>query len=586
MSMLDASKIGFRWKGQYAEGTLYVVGDTVSKDGFVKFWDGSTWRTMASGQVGSTTKGDLIHNMDYYLSGAVNQKFTVSSVGRPIWQYDDISRTNGVLRLPEYYAGTGYSTGHHHNMHVIMTDGTVMAWGRNLNKSLGAGNQGDIGRSLPVQLQFYSDTAPIVKLFGAREFCFALDADGRIYGWGHNNYGNVGNGTTTDVQRPTLINGKGDLPENAVVVDCYPVCSYNGYKSTMFLTEDGKVYCCGRNDNYNFGIGDGSTGTGNQTTPRLSKRSEMVPMKKIFNGQMYYAASAMLGEDNILYVIGETSSSLSTWSGNPPNNLSIHEAWAPSVDPGFTPKQVVWHESDDHSQTGTQYHRTGLVVSEEGNMYSWQVSNRRSQIADFNPAGTFYNEWLPETRIDNIAEAYTGHGGYEHIIARKKNGEIWAIGQDQYGMNGFDADGNDIAAQNTWARNYHWAPDIVKLTHITSRYGNQSMGLTASGYVQSSGNNTVGNPGYGWANNIGDNLGSRGADDWPSNTQTLRRMARVPDAVVDYYTAGYVQDATTDLTTYYLTDRGELWSAGAGSHGRLGWEDDNENGYTPQRVRL
>lgn len=96
----------------------------------------------------------------------------------------------GIVAL----AGAGY-----HSL-ALKADGTVWSWGSNMDGELGDG--GPIGwyHSAPVQV---IGMTGVVSLVGGLSHSLALKADGTVWSWGVNNYGQLGDGTTTN--RPTAV---------------------------------------------------------------------------------------------------------------------------------------------------------------------------------------------------------------------------------------------------------------------------------------------------------------------------------------------------------------------------------------------
>lgn len=83
-------------------------------------------------------------------------------------------------------------------------------------------------------------------------------ADGSLYCWGYNNYGQLGNGNTTTSYVPIAVDTAGVLSgktASSVSAGFYHVCAL----------ADGRVYCWGRNNNLQLGNND----TSNSTTPVL-----------------------------------------------------------------------------------------------------------------------------------------------------------------------------------------------------------------------------------------------------------------------------------------------------------------------------
>jgi alpha-tubulin suppressor-like RCC1 family protein len=84
---------------------------------------------------------------------------------------------------------------------AIKTDGTLWAWGRNnygkIGNGLSSGNQ-----LTPVQIGTDTDWVQAIPGF---EHSIAIKGNGTIYTWGHNNFGQLGDGTTVDKIVPTQI---------------------------------------------------------------------------------------------------------------------------------------------------------------------------------------------------------------------------------------------------------------------------------------------------------------------------------------------------------------------------------------------
>jgi len=82
------------------------------------------------------------------------------------------------------------ASGGNHTM-ALRSDGTVWAWGNNHSGQLGDGTTTD--RDLPVQVSGLSGVKGIEG--GANWLSSAVAGDGKVYAWGDNGYGQIGNGT-------------------------------------------------------------------------------------------------------------------------------------------------------------------------------------------------------------------------------------------------------------------------------------------------------------------------------------------------------------------------------------------------------
>ncbi len=78
---------------------------------------------------------------------------------------------------------------------ALRSDGTVVAWGRNIYGQIGDGTGGWwIQRNLPVSV---SGLPRVIAVAAGIYHSLALDADGTVWAWGDNKYGQSGDGTAT-----------------------------------------------------------------------------------------------------------------------------------------------------------------------------------------------------------------------------------------------------------------------------------------------------------------------------------------------------------------------------------------------------
>ncbi len=79
---------------------------------------------------------------------------------------------------------------------------------------------------------------------------FVLTSHGRLFGWGHNSYGILGNGTNTPNLLPIEMTGFLDLVEGEVIVDIEVE-----QDSIFAITSEGRLFAWGYNSYYNLGDG-------------------------------------------------------------------------------------------------------------------------------------------------------------------------------------------------------------------------------------------------------------------------------------------------------------------------------------------
>lgn len=131
---------------------------------------------------------------------------------------------------------------------VLTTDGRIFASGNNFEDEMGQGVT-SWSVSSPVQIP-YPVGAHVAQLVFGSSSLYAIMADGRLFATGMQSFGQLGNGvaSTASVSGPLQIT----LPGNPLVAD---VSTTNS--SVGVLTTDGKVYAFGMNPNGQ--LGDGTT---------------------------------------------------------------------------------------------------------------------------------------------------------------------------------------------------------------------------------------------------------------------------------------------------------------------------------------
>jgi alpha-tubulin suppressor-like RCC1 family protein len=103
-------------------------------------------------------------------------------------------------------AGDGYTV-------AIATDGSLWAWGLNNWGQLGDGTT--TNRSRPVQISADTDWVSVA----ADSHNIAIRADGSLWAWGRNHFGQLGDGTTENRARPVQIGTDTDWASVATVFD-------------------------------------------------------------------------------------------------------------------------------------------------------------------------------------------------------------------------------------------------------------------------------------------------------------------------------------------------------------------------------
>ena len=144
-------------------------------------------------------------------------------------------KVNGITDATAIAAGGNQFNSHSCALHQT---GAVSCWGANDAGQLGNGQSGeDADSSVPVKVNGITDATAITA--GSYHSC-ALHQDGTITCWGHNHYGQLGNGTTLDSSVPVGVLGITDV--TAITAGGNP---FNSHSCALHQT--GAVSCWGNN---------------------------------------------------------------------------------------------------------------------------------------------------------------------------------------------------------------------------------------------------------------------------------------------------------------------------------------------------
>jgi hypothetical protein len=150
-------------------------------------------------------------------------------------------RVAGLSNVQQITAGSGHSL-------AITADGNLWAWGVNLAGQLGGGTN-SFRSNVPVRVAGLSNVQQIAA--GGRH-SLAITADGNLWAWGYNLYGQLGNGTNTISNVPVRVAGLSNVQQIAAGLD-----------HSLAITADGNLWAWGYNL---YGqLGNGTDGFNNDS---------------------------------------------------------------------------------------------------------------------------------------------------------------------------------------------------------------------------------------------------------------------------------------------------------------------------------
>ena len=230
----------------------------------------------------------------------------------------------------------------------------------------------------------------IAKTVSGTDFTLALKADGTVWTWGYNGYGQLGLGDNSNRYRPRQIN-----IENVVDIAA-------GNNHALLVTADGKVYSFGSNSYGQLGR------TGNTYTPQEIPNLENI--EKVSAGN--YHSMAIDKEGNVY-----------TWGYNQNGQLGDGTRISNSI-----PTKI---KLTNITKIATK-NNTSAAIDGDGNLYTWGYNSYGQQGISIDNIYTPRKVPTLEQIIDIAVENNT-------IIVLDKKGEVLSSGYNTYGNLGNNA---------------------------------------------------------------------------------------------------------------------------------------------------
>ena len=437
---------------------------------------------------------------------------------------------------------------------VLDENGKVYTWGYNEDGQLGNGTTRT--STIPICISDKENELKgkrIVDISAGLFHTVALDEGGKVYTWGYNRYGQLGNGTTENSTTPICISDKENEIKGKKIVKIVA----EGY-TTVALDENGKVYTWGYNEDGQLGNGT----TENSTTPIcISNEENELKDKEIVDAVIGYNSY-----DSCMMIALDKNGKVYTWGDNGDGQLGDGTTENSTTPICISDKENAIKGKKIVKIVAEGY--TTVALDKNGKVYTWGRNNS-GQLGD----GTTEDSTIPicisdkenELKDKEIVDAVIGYNFYggSCMIALDKNGKVYTWGRNYCGQLGDGTtEDSTIPICISDKENAIKGKKIVK---VSNDYN--IVALDEDGKVYTWGYNRHGQLGNGTTENST-------TPKCISNEENELKDKEIVDAVIGYNSYDY------SCMMIALDKNGKVYTWGYNRYGQLG-NGTTENSTTP-----
>ncbi|MCS7461684.1 S-layer homology domain-containing protein [Paenibacillus doosanensis] len=425
------------------------------------------------------------------------------------------TKTDRPTRVNYTYDTKAIAAGSNFSM-LLKENGKVWTWGYNSSGQLGNGNTTD--RNFAADVLGISDA---VAISAGNSHALVLHKDGKVSAWGLNNYGQLGTGD----YKESTINLNIDSLKDVVLISA-------GAFHSFAVKADGTVWAWG---NSSLGqLGDGAATS--RILPTLMPRFSLLvkPPDPSMEGKYHYENEvrqrALAAGDSFTAVV--KNDKLWTWGEN------IYGQLAQSGSSGHNKPG----EAADLSAIAALAAGSGhaAALKSDGTVSGWGL-NLSGQLGEEASLGRGTPAALAQWRdVTDVA------AGNAFTLALKKDGSVWAVGDNTFGQLG---DGTSVSRSAPVQ-----IPGLMRIKAVAAGF-NFGLALADDGTV------------WAWGDNSNGQLGD--------GTTMMRRSVQQIIGL-----DGITAIAAGKSHAIALKSDGTVWSWGYNAFGQLG-DDTNTNRMHP-----
>ncbi|KAK7603721.1 hypothetical protein V9T40_003720 [Parthenolecanium corni] len=296
---------------------------------------------------------------------------------------------------------------------------------------------------------FFIRNDPIVEIACGQQHTAVVCENGRVFSFGNNEWGQLGLGHRESINKPSCI--KSLKPDKVKHVAC-------GRVHTIFTTENGKVYSCGRNTDGQLGIGDNET--------------------------LDYAALPMfvteIDDEIVQLTAGSHHSLLLTakgtvygWGSNA-NGQLVADKYETSVYVDPTPLKVPFFVT----YISSNYYRSAFITDQKILYSCGDDDDDNEENMHTNPQNPLREAKVP----GNIKSVACGH---HHNVVLTDEGTCYTRGDNTFGQLGVE----NLSSSSQWL-SVPFEDDVI--INAISAGDNHSMFLTDTGILYACGDSRYG----------------------------------------------------------------------------------------------
>ena len=373
---------------------------------------------------------------------------------------------------------------------AVGSDGNAYAWGFNNYGQLGNGNTSN--RNTPVIVKKPAGVSAdftYVQVSAGTDHSLAVGSDGYAYAWGNNNNGQLGNNTTSFSSVPVRVcdpstGSNVDTGLKAIQVSA-------GRLFSLAIDQDGNTWAWGNNDNGQLGKGN-TRGTNTPQSVLLDPKHASTVLK---------AVQVSAGDFHSLAI--DQDGNTWAWGRNDYGQLGNGKTSGTNANP--TPSSVLLDPK--HASTvlkAVQVSAGGslsLAIDQDGNTWAWghndygQLGNgSTSSLRNPVPSSVLRNPKDTST----VLKAVQVSAGWAHSLAVDTDGNAWAWGQNNYGKLGNNTTSDQHSPVKVFASDQSTSKAGPWLsTAQISAGGNHSLAIGKDGNTSAWGFNRYGQLGNG-----------------------------------------------------------------------------------------